>query len=171
MKFQTEYQSLLDALRKVYRSSSPPGSDPLRFFPGARKLLKEHYSEEDKLSPEDALDYLLDAAIDRFGYSARDVFHGVFQYADTTFHHMRAFKVITYTNLYRAVLAINANTSAGHDIIRRRIRLFRNIPEAQELAGQLLEPFTHCDIANVSGGIWPLINMNCGSIDPDQAST
>jgi hypothetical protein len=84
LQHQDKYHPLLTALRKVYGSSSPNPSDPLNAFSGARALLEEHYSEEDSVqpSPEDALDYLLDAAIDRFGYSARDVFGAVFDYPD-----------------------------------------------------------------------------------------
>jgi hypothetical protein len=77
----------LAALNKVYRSSSPNPSDhdPLDVCLGACALLEEHYSEEDtEPSPEDALDYLLDAAIDCFGYSAHDVFGAVFHYSAMT---------------------------------------------------------------------------------------
>ena len=110
LKYQAQYQSLLDALHKVYGSSPPNRSDPLDAYPGARELLEERYSEEDTMrpSPEDALDYILTAAIDRFGYSARDVFSGVFNYDEMTWYHRDAFH-ITYTELHTAVLALSTN--------------------------------------------------------------
>ena len=81
LQHQLEYHSLLAALYEVYGSSSPnpSDSDPLDVCLGVRALLEEHYNEEDSVqpSPEDAIDYLLDVAIDRSGYSARDVFGAV----------------------------------------------------------------------------------------------
>ena len=211
LKLQAEYQSLLGALHEVYGCSSPDSSKALDAYSGARELLQEHYSEEDSLqpSPEDALDYLLGAAIDRFGYSARDVFSAVFDYDDITLRHMRAFNGVTYQKLYSTVLAIYANQNAedktSHEIlamspvyrgpfksvlwdvyfksewvsrsvarklaqeeeseIRRGIRKFRNISEARGLARQLHEPLAHRKIANVTGGIWPLINMKSNGAD------
>lgn len=88
LKYQVEYRSLFDALCKVYSSpnSISNSSDLLDPYPGARVLLEQQYSEEDSvpLLPEDALDYLLDAAIDRFGYSARDMFCAIFDYKEMT---------------------------------------------------------------------------------------
>ena len=54
-------------------------SDPLAPFPGARKLLKECEGEA-AASSEHVINYLLEEAIDRFGYSesAYDVFNAVF---------------------------------------------------------------------------------------------
>ena len=117
LKYQAEYQPLLDALHKVYRSSSPNTSDPLDVYPGARELFEERYSEEDTVqpSPKDALDYLLTAAIDCFGYSARDVFFGIFDYDNMTWYHRDAFN-ITYTQLHTAVLALSTdqNVDSGY---------------------------------------------------------
>ena len=45
-------------------------------------------------------------------------------------------------------------------LIRDQIRIFRSIPEAQGLAGRLLEPLAHRD------GFWPLIDMNSNGADP-----
>jgi len=94
LQYQAKYRSLLNALHKFCKSSSPNLSDPLNVYPGARALVREHHSEEDTVqpSPEDALDHLLDATIDRFGYSARDVFDAVFDYSRMTQLHKGAFK-------------------------------------------------------------------------------
>lgn len=45
------------------------------------------------LSDKDAIDYLLSAAIDRFGYSGRDVFTAVFEYQVITGRYMKAFNI------------------------------------------------------------------------------
>ena len=107
----------MDALHKVYGSSSPDLSDPLADYPGARALLEEHYSEEDtvKPTPEEALDYLLDAAIDRFGYSARDVFGAVFDYSAMTRRHEDAFD-IECADLEASVSALSNNRTADYSI-------------------------------------------------------
>jgi hypothetical protein len=114
LQLQYMYHPLLTALCKVYRSSSPNPSDPLNAFSSARALLEEHYSEEDSVqpSPEDALDYLLDAAIDHFGYSARDMFGAVFNYPLMTRRHEKAFS-IKYEDLYAAVFAISQEESSN----------------------------------------------------------
>ena len=125
LQLQRSYRPLLDALRKVYGSPSSPNlSDPLSLYPGARSLLEERYSEEGIAapSPEDALDYLLDAAIDRFGYSARDVFSGVFNYLDTTKRHKDAFD-LNYQDLRNAVSALSNNRHASHSISHRILAL------------------------------------------------
>ena len=119
LQHQFKYPSLLAALHKVYSSSSPNPSegDPLDVCPGARELLDEHFNEEGIVqpSPGDALDYLLDTAIDRFGYSARDVFSAVFQYPMVNLHHERAFG-ITYANLLEAVSAVSKEQMPDHSL-------------------------------------------------------
>ena len=119
LQLQDQYYSLSATLSKVYRSSSPNPSDLLDFYPGARALLEEHYREEDSVqpSPEDALNYLLDAAIDRFGYSAGDVFGAVFSYTSMTQHHEMAFN-IKYEDLYAAVYSLSKHVS---DFVSNRI--------------------------------------------------
>jgi len=114
------YHPLLAALNEVYRSSSPNPGDPLDVCFGVRELLEKHYSEEDNVqpSPEDALDYLRNAAIDRFGYSARDVFGAVFDYSEVTRDHETAFS-IKYADLYDAVSALFKRESS--DLISDRI--------------------------------------------------
>ena len=118
LQLQDEYDSLSVALSEVYRSSPPDPSD-LDVYPGARALLEEHYSEEDSVqpSPEDALNYLLDAAIDRFGYAARDVFGAVFDYTSMTEYHEMAFN-INYEGLYDAASALSKPVS---DFVSNRI--------------------------------------------------
>jgi hypothetical protein len=72
--YQSKYPTLLDALRKTYPQDE---TDSLEPFPGVRAFLNDLQLEEDSApSAEEALDYLLEAAIDHFGHSARDVFTG-----------------------------------------------------------------------------------------------
>ena len=201
---------MLDALHKVFSSSGSLVFGEKFPFPDARMLLEERLSEEDTvpLSPKDALDYLLDAAIDRFGYAARDVFGAVFNYSVMTQRHENAFN-LNYTDLQKAVSALARNQTACHSIshriltlcpgplvplrwnidfksdwvarnviqkleldeaedtvIRQQINIFRRIPEAQGLAGRLLEPLAHRYIANTTRGSWPLINMKSNDVDP-----
>jgi len=75
--YQPRYNLLSWALRQ---DPSQCDIDPLTPFPGSRALLNEFQQDGISLSPEEALNYLLGAAIDRFGYSARDVFQAVFRY-------------------------------------------------------------------------------------------
>ena len=128
----------MDALRK---DPSQYQTDPLQLFPGARELVAEFQDATDmtagiaagitdddgvdadmdvtSFSSEDALDYILGAAIDRFGYSARDVFAAVFNYERTTTIHEEAF-VLTPKQLEEAFsfLAGNQVTSAiSHMIV------------------------------------------------------
>ena len=112
--YQERYQSLLNALREGYASPAQNKGDPLDVFPGARAVLKE--CEEDGVlsSPEDALSYLLEAAIDRFGYSARDVFSATFDYNSSTQRHQEAFR-IKYTD-FQAAVSLPMNQSADHNI-------------------------------------------------------
>ena len=122
LQYQRQYHSLLDALYKVYRSSSLNPSDPLEAFPGARALLEEYYSEEDteQPSPEVALDDLLDAAIYCFGYSAHDVFSGVFNHSEMARRHENTFD-ITYAELQAAVST--RNRSARNPIFHQILAL------------------------------------------------
>ncbi|KDR75596.1 hypothetical protein GALMADRAFT_140226 [Galerina marginata CBS 339.88] len=81
LQYQVEYPELLDALHNlVYGRSSLNLRDPLKPYYGARAILEERYGGKDIAPPslEDAVDCLLDAVIDRFGYSARGVFGAVF---------------------------------------------------------------------------------------------
>ena len=93
LQYQNEYHSLFDALCKVYLCNGSLGFEGSFPYPDALMLLEERHSEEDTalLSPGDALEYLLDAAIDRFGYSSRDVFHAVFKYSQMTWRHKATF--------------------------------------------------------------------------------
>ncbi|CAA7259059.1 unnamed protein product [Cyclocybe aegerita] len=118
LRHQEQYGSLLVALQKVYGGPSQYQRDPLRPFPGIRTLLEEFKEEGVSSSPEDALDYILEAAIDRFGYSARDVFRAVFDYDGTTEDHKTAFST-EYTVLQKAVDALSHNKSAIPDISNR----------------------------------------------------
>ena len=122
LPYQEKYHTLLNALRKVYTSTSLHRWDPLEAFPGARALLEE--CEEGAimlpLSPEDALSYLLEVAIDRFGYSARDAFSGVFNFNATTLCHERAFDV-QYPDLQDAVILLPNNSGNADSSLSRHI--------------------------------------------------
>ena len=120
LKHQTQYNDLMDALRNYHLDQSP-----LDAFPGSRVLLNEREEDEDDAGPfsaEDALNYLLDESIDRFGYSARDVYHGVFNYDQTTRQHQVAFQ-INYDQLTEAVQALSANNAAPHAISHKILAL------------------------------------------------
>ena len=126
MKFQREYQDLLVALRKVYGQGSASNSiSLLDAYGGASDLLREHYGEEGTASPspEDALNYLLDASIERFGYSARDVFHGVFGYLQMTRYHDSAFVNLNSTDLCNAVFALAKNEGGDQSISHKILAL------------------------------------------------
>ncbi|KAF8894344.1 hypothetical protein CPB84DRAFT_1293837 [Gymnopilus junonius] len=94
LPYQEWYQEVLDALHEPYAGLSQDVEHLLDQFPGARALLKECKEKIKRAaspsSPEDALQYLLEAAIDRFGYSASDVYRTVFDYDGTTQLHQRA---------------------------------------------------------------------------------
>ena len=123
ISYQKRYQSLLKALREGYLSPAQNEKDPLHPFPGARAVLQE--GEEDGVlsSPEDALGYLLEAAIERFGYSARDVFNAIFDYNSSIRRHQQAFS-IKYTDFQDAVCALWINQSADHSISHRILALW-----------------------------------------------
>lgn len=126
LKFQREYQDLLVALRKVYGQGSASNSySPLEAYVGAPDLLREHYGKEGTAppSPEDALNYLLDASIERFGYAARDVFGGVFSYSLMTAYHDSAFVILNSTDLRDAVFALAKNDGASHSISHKILAL------------------------------------------------
>jgi len=115
LKYQEKYPSLLEALRRVY----PPSQDQTDTlddgeFPGILALLKGS-AVCDVSSPEDILDYLLQAAIDRFGYSARDVFRAVFNCDSIIGEHQSAFE-IEYEGLLTAVSALRSHTISDNAI-------------------------------------------------------
>jgi hypothetical protein len=106
----------------MYQSSSQPQCDPLGAFTGVRALLDLKPEGTKLSSPEDCLNYLLDAAILRFGYAARDVFSAVFMPDATTLIHKQAFD-ITYECLKTAVLSLAINGTADSKISQRIIAL------------------------------------------------
>jgi hypothetical protein len=126
LKFQRKYQDLLVALHKVYGQGSASNSYiPLETYVGAPALLREHYGKEGTAppSPEDALNYLLDASIERFGYSARDVFGGVFSYSRMAGYYDTAFVNLNSTDLHNAALALAKNEGACHSITHKILAL------------------------------------------------
>lgn len=96
-------------------SVGPLKPDPLDAFPGARALLEERTKNSMSLSPDVAVAYLLEEAIEHFGYAARDVFHAVFDYTGIIKHHQAAFSV-RYTKLVETVSALATNSIADHAI-------------------------------------------------------
>ena len=92
-------------------------TDPLNKFPGDCELL-----EERTRCAIDALDCLLEAAIDHSGYSARDVFDAAFNFKAITRHHERAFE-ISYANLLVAVTAIGTNNTSNSNIFNLNLAL------------------------------------------------
>ncbi|KAJ3497409.1 hypothetical protein NLJ89_g10352 [Agrocybe chaxingu] len=105
LRYQKRYQSLLDTLHEVHEGSSQHHQVLLEVFLGLRELLEEYQEDGASLSPEDALNHILEAAIERFGYSARDVFSAVFNYNRTTEFHKQAFN-ISYDKLQAAICAL-----------------------------------------------------------------
>jgi hypothetical protein len=122
LRYQERYQSLSDALQQMYQSSSQPQCDPLGSFTGVRALLDLKPEGTKLSSPEDCLNYLLDTAILRFGYAARDVFSAVFIPDATTLIHKQAFD-ITYECLKTAVSSLAINGTADSKISQRIIAL------------------------------------------------
>jgi hypothetical protein len=104
----------LEALRKGYEGSLSQ-MDPLQEFQGVRKLLGER-----GLAPNEAVDYLLEEAIHRFGYAAGDVFRAVFMPAEVTRRHESAL-VVSYTDLKDAVFALLNNQIGYSNTIPHRI--------------------------------------------------
>ena len=114
MKHQYFYEDLCVALRNFFSCDQGQG-DSLAGFSSVRALLKEREekevedaflknqnNEEEQMMErsatveekvEDALGYLLDLAIKRFGYAARDVFEAVFDFNSATIHSQHAFNI------------------------------------------------------------------------------
>jgi hypothetical protein len=106
----------LDALRK---DPSQYETDPLQLFPGTRELLNEFQEDAQPVRPGDVFDYLLGAAIDRFGHSARDVFDAIFNYSKMTTIHQAAFR-LNYADLDNAIstlLTMQNSSSVCHEML------------------------------------------------------
>ncbi|KAF8522168.1 hypothetical protein BU17DRAFT_45229 [Hysterangium stoloniferum] len=142
LQYQDDYVNLLDKLRQVYpdKGSSQPRMDliiALRGFPGAGAILQERYpmTVEDPISPssEDALDTLLDAAIERFGYAARDVFHAMFDFRAITLEHEGALQ-ISHQDLQQIIATLSRRDSGFNPQLSHRIIVIRPIPD-EHLSG------------------------------------
>ncbi|KAF8525778.1 hypothetical protein BU17DRAFT_62351 [Hysterangium stoloniferum] len=123
--------------RYVYpdKGSFQPRMDPiiaLDGFPGAGAILQERYpmTVEDTISPsaEDALDTLLDAAIERFGYAARDVFHAIFNFSAITWAHETALE-ISHQALQEIIATLVRGDSGFDRQASHRIIVIRPIPD------------------------------------------
>lgn len=122
--YQPEYQNLEDKLENLCSQMDLTSADltsSLKKFPGAGAILKKCYEgeEEDSISlqsAKDALHALLDAAIERFGYAARDVFQGVFH--PNSWWHEPTFS-LDYESLERMIFALTtgSETHASHEIL------------------------------------------------------
>ena len=105
LRYQKHYQDLLDALAEAYPgASSPPRSpqDALQCFPGIYELFAQYHFDPTTSasfdlpvgSPsENALAWLLNMAIEHFGFVARDVFAAVFDFQTVELLHDDAFRV------------------------------------------------------------------------------
>ncbi|KAF8803006.1 hypothetical protein BYT27DRAFT_7196153 [Phlegmacium glaucopus] len=135
LPYQKRYNSLIGLLQNLYPSSSADQDDEqLDKFPGARALLREYEKECEEAceeeeeeegglpSAEGALDYILKAAIDRFGFSARDVFSAVFNYETTTRDHENAFN-INYDELLAIVSTLGSDQSSMHSTSHKILAL------------------------------------------------
>ena len=134
MKYQKRYKRLHVALRNFFSWNQGRG-DPLAEFSGLGSLLKEREerqaedaklddeeewnedhkqkmmqtgAEEDK-KVEEALDYLLDKAIERFGYAARTVLKAVFDFDSATKDCQRAIDMINFQRLKHTVICLASN--------------------------------------------------------------
>jgi hypothetical protein len=134
LKHQKNYQGLLVALRNYFSKDQNQG-DSLARFGSVRELLKEReereaedshlekHEAEDVLfkkldNEEEALDYLLDVAIKRFGYAARDVFGAVFDFDSTTEYFRGAFNM-SFDDLKKAVTSLAHAANVCSDISHR----------------------------------------------------
>jgi hypothetical protein len=132
LKLQKRYRSLCVALRSFFSEDQGQG-DPLVRFAGLRALLEERekrvedtklddeeegkekmmetsdkdLKEEEKVGRrvEEALGYLLDVAIERFGYTARDVFGAIFDFDSETTDARNAFN-LTFKDLKDTVASL-----------------------------------------------------------------
>ncbi|KAF8522170.1 hypothetical protein BU17DRAFT_64501 [Hysterangium stoloniferum] len=137
LQYQDGYVNFLDTLRQVYpdKDSFQPRMDPviaLDRFPGADAILQERYpmTVEDTISPspEDALDTLLDAAIERFGYAARDVFHAMFDFRAITLEHEAALQ-ISHQDLQQIIATLARRDSVFDPQLSHRIIVIHPIPD------------------------------------------
>ena len=132
MKYQKRYESLRVALRNFF-SWNQDRDDFLAEFSGLCALLKERkgrQAEDAKLEDEEewnheqkmmetgakedekieeALDYLLDKAIERFGYTARAVFKAIFDFDAATEDSRHAFNMISFRQLKDTVISLAGN--------------------------------------------------------------
>jgi hypothetical protein len=77
-----------------------------------KQEMMETEAEKVEKKVEDALGYLLDVAIERFGYAARDVFKAVFNFNSTTEHARDAFNT-TFKDLNDAALSLSTNNTVS----------------------------------------------------------
>ncbi|KAF8905188.1 hypothetical protein CPB84DRAFT_1844998 [Gymnopilus junonius] len=80
----------VEALCKVYPSTSEYRIHPLVRYLGARELLKDLKKKKVAPSAKEAIDYLLEEAINHVGFAAHDVFSAVFNFQTTTIDHKAA---------------------------------------------------------------------------------
>ncbi|KAF8513262.1 hypothetical protein BU17DRAFT_68876 [Hysterangium stoloniferum] len=136
LQYQDFYVNFLDLLRQIYpdKDSSQPRMDPiiaLAGFPGAGRILQERYpmTIEGPMSPspEDALNALLDAAIEHFGYAARDVFHGIYHF-DTMTEDLKPALQISHLVLQEIIAVLAPGYSVLNSRVSHRILVMHPIP-------------------------------------------
>jgi len=122
------------------------------------------------LSPGEALDHLLDAAVDRFGYSGRDVFRAVFNYPSTTDRHQAAFNIkfvdledavsVLATNEVTArishrILALSPVCSGPYTNDKWKVNFKSHWVAKNGIADQTMIPFVTYSHSRWTGGIFP----------------
>ncbi|KAF8523376.1 hypothetical protein BU17DRAFT_86120 [Hysterangium stoloniferum] len=204
LQYQGYYVNLLDVLRQIYpdKGSSQRRMDPiiaLNGFPGAGRILQERYpmTIEDPISPspEDTLNTLLDAAIERFGYAAQrfQISHQALQEiiaalsrGDSVLSPHVSHRILVIRPIPRRYLLADRWTLnfksdwvgrsmlkqlhvAGDINICQTIDMFRQMPQTAALARWYFEPLAHRRLAAGStGGFWPLVTMTSNGADPPE---
>ena len=150
MKHQEDYENLRVALRNFFSWDQGEG-DPLVAFSSVRALLKEREEREaedallkkrddeeegkeehkqkmmetgakEEENVEESLDYLLDVAIERFGYSARFVFRAIFDFDSTTELFQDAFN-ISFQQLKDTVTSLANNSAINFQLCNRIVAI------------------------------------------------
>jgi len=140
LKHEKKYEVLRVALRNFFHDHGQGNS--LAGFSSVRALLferkerdallddeeegkegpKQQMMETNKEKAEEALDYLLDVAIKRFGYAARVVFRAVFDFDETTQEFRDAFS-ISFQQLKDTVASLSANREIDFKLSNRIVAI------------------------------------------------
>ncbi|KAF8510663.1 hypothetical protein BU17DRAFT_97876 [Hysterangium stoloniferum] len=103
----------------------------LNGFPGTGRIVQEGYAMtiEDPISPcpEDALNALLDAAIEHFGYAARDVFHAIYFFDSMSEDDKQAFQ-ISHQALEETIAVVAPGNRVVNSRASHRMLIMHPIP-------------------------------------------